>query len=64
VDTAKSQRQKNKKAPWYWDKIHQQAFGNVKATITKEVTLAYPDYMQGFEVSSDSSKLERCNSSE
>jgi len=42
---------KTKKAPWHWDKIHQQASDNVKATIAKDVTLAYPDYMQGFEVS-------------
>ena len=30
--------------------VHQQEFDNVKATIVKDVTLAYPDYMQGFEV--------------
>jgi len=36
--------------PWHWDTIHQQAFDNVKATIAKDVTLAYPDYAQGFEV--------------
>ena len=49
---------KFKKVPWHWDKIHQQAFDNVKATITKDVTLAYPDYTQGFEVYIDSSKLQ------
>ena len=38
---------KTKKAPWHWDKIHQQAFDNVKETIAKDVTLAYPDYMHG-----------------
>ena len=48
---------KTKKSPWHWDKIHQQAFGNVKATVTKDVTLAYPDYTHGFEVCTDSSKL-------
>ncbi len=39
-------------------RAHQQAFDNVKATITKDVTLAYPDYTQGFEVYTDSSKLQ------
>ena len=48
---------KTKKVPWHWDKIHHQAFDNVKATIANEVTLAYPDYMQGFEVYTDSSQL-------
>jgi len=47
-----------KKVPWHWDKIHQQAFDNVQATITKDVTLAYPDYTQGFEVYTGTSKLQ------
>ena len=47
-----------KKVPWHLDKIHQQAFDNVKATIAKDITLAYPDYTQGFEVYTDSSKLQ------
>jgi hypothetical protein len=33
---------------WHWDKTHQQEFDNIKATIAKDVTLAYPDYMPGF----------------
>jgi ribonuclease HI len=49
---------KTKKVPWHWDKIHQQAFDNVKAIITKDVTLAYPDFMQGFGIYTDSSKLQ------
>ena len=49
---------KTKKAPWHWDKIHQQALGDVKATNAKDVTLAYPDYTQGFEVYTDCSKLQ------
>jgi hypothetical protein len=32
---------KTKKVPWHRDKIHQQAFENVKATIAKDVTLAF-----------------------
>ena len=49
---------KTKKASWHWDKIHQQAYDNVKATIAKDVTLAYTVYTQGFEVYNDSSKLQ------
>jgi hypothetical protein len=30
--------------------IHQQAFDNVKATIAKEVILAYPDFSKSFEI--------------
>jgi hypothetical protein len=38
-----------KKAPWHWDEVHQRAFDHVKATITREVVLAYPDYSKVFE---------------
>jgi len=47
-----------KKVPWHWDEVHQQAFDNVKATIATDVTLAYPVYTQGFEIFTDSSKLQ------
>eukprot|EP00804_Cyclotella_cryptica_P004887 CCRYP_004939-RA/>CCRYP_004939-RA protein AED:0.40 eAED:0.34 QI:0/0/0/1/1/1/2/0/530 len=49
---------KTKKTPWRWDDIHQQAFDTVKATIARDVTLAYPDYSQGFEIYTDSSKFQ------
>eukprot|EP00804_Cyclotella_cryptica_P004159 CCRYP_014542-RA/>CCRYP_014542-RA protein AED:0.43 eAED:0.43 QI:0/-1/0/1/-1/1/1/0/142 len=47
---------KTNKKPWHWDSIHQQAFNSVKATIARDVT-AYPDYSQGFEIYTDSSKF-------
>jgi hypothetical protein len=46
----KSQKQKGQK-----DKIHQRAFNHVKATITKEVVLAYPDYSKVFKIYTDAS---------
>ena len=49
---------KTKKQPWHWGPVHQQAFDTVKANITRDVTLAYPDYSQGFEIYTDSSKLQ------
>eukprot|EP00804_Cyclotella_cryptica_P001372 CCRYP_014132-RA/>CCRYP_014132-RA protein AED:0.33 eAED:0.48 QI:0/0/0/1/1/1/2/0/616 len=49
---------KTKKMPWHWDDIHQQAFNTEKATIARNVTLAYPDYSQGFEIYTDSSKFQ------
>ncbi len=33
-----------KKSPWHWDEVHHIAFDNVKATIARDVVLAYPDY--------------------
>ena len=42
----------------YFFENHQQAFDKIKATIAKDVTLAYPDYTQGFEIYTDSSKLQ------
>jgi hypothetical protein len=47
-----------KKLPWHWDAVHQNAFNNMKATIARKVTLAYPDCSQGFEIYTDSSKLQ------
>eukprot|EP00804_Cyclotella_cryptica_P013535 CCRYP_017229-RA/>CCRYP_017229-RA protein AED:0.35 eAED:0.35 QI:0/0/0/1/0/0/2/0/266 len=49
---------KTKKRLWHWDDVHQQAFDTVKATIAGDVTLAYPDYSQGFEIYTDSSKFQ------
>ena len=33
-----------KKVAWNWDMVHQEAFNSVKATIVKDVVLAYPEY--------------------
>jgi hypothetical protein len=43
------------KKPWRWDPIHQQAFDNIKAAITKETVLAYPDILKLFEIYTDAS---------
>ncbi len=48
--TKVTKAKKTKKVPGHWDKVHQQAFDNVKATITRDVTLANPDYTQGFDI--------------
>ncbi len=39
-----------KKVPWYWAEVHQKAFDDVKATIAKEVVLAYLDFGKVFEI--------------
>jgi hypothetical protein len=44
-----------KKVPRHWDDIHQRAFDHIKATITKDVVLAYPDYSKVFEIYTDAS---------
>ncbi len=44
-----------KKVPWHWDKVHQKAFNQVKATIAKDVVLAYPDYSKVFKIYTDAS---------
>jgi hypothetical protein len=44
-----------KKVPWHWDEIHQRAFNHVKATIAKDVVLAYLDYLKVFEIYTDAS---------
>jgi hypothetical protein len=44
-----------KKVPWHWDEVHQRAFDHLKATIAKNVVLAYPDYSKVFEIYTDAS---------
>jgi hypothetical protein len=44
-----TKKNKTKMKPWRWDRIHQQAFDNVKAAIAKEKVLAYPDFLKPFE---------------
>ena len=44
---------KTKKRAWHWDEEHQKAFDNLKATITRNVVLAYPDYSKEFEIYTD-----------
>ncbi len=44
-----------KKVPWHWDEVHQRAFNHVKATITKDVVLAHPDYSKVFKIYTDAS---------
>ena len=44
-----------KKVPWHWDEVHQRAFDHVKATIAKDVVLAYPDFNKVFEIYTDAS---------
>jgi hypothetical protein len=52
----KSPRDKGtKKVPLYWDEVHQRAFNHVKATIAKDVVLAYPDYSKVFKIYTDAS---------
>ena len=48
--TKATKAKRTKKVPWYWAKVHQKAFNDVKATITKEIVLAYLDFDKVFEI--------------
>ncbi len=51
---AKSTKAKGtKKVPWHWDEVHQRAFDHIKATIIKDIVLAFPDYSKVFEIYTD-----------
>ena len=49
------------KHPWHWDEVHQKAFDDVKATIAKDVVLAYPDYSKKIEIYTDASSKRCCD---
>ena len=53
-----TKKNKTKKNPWQWDLIHQKAFDNIKAAITKEVVLVYPIFSKLFEIYADASTLQ------
>jgi hypothetical protein len=54
-ETKATKKKGTKKKPWRWESIHQQAYDDVNATITKEVVLAYPDFIKPFEMYTDAS---------
>ncbi len=57
-ETKTTKTNRTKKKPWRWDPIHQQAFDNVKAAITKETVLAYLDFLKPFEIYTDISSMQ------
>ncbi len=44
-----------KKKAWYWSDKHQKAFEAAKATLARDVVLAYPDFNEVFEIYTDAS---------
>ncbi len=54
-ETKATKNNGTKKKPWRWESIHQLAFDNVKATIAKEVVLAYPFFTKPFKIYTDAS---------
>jgi hypothetical protein len=53
--TKTTKSKETKKVPWHWDEVHQSAFDHVKATIAKDVVLAYLDFNKVFEIYTDAS---------
>jgi hypothetical protein len=53
--TKVTKSKETRKVPWFWPKVHQKAFNDVKATIAKEIVLAYPDFDKVFEIYTDAS---------
>ena len=51
--TKVTRAKKTKKKAWYWDEVHQIAFDNVKATVARDIVLAYPYYSKEFEIYTD-----------
>ena len=45
-------------AVWRWTDVEQKAFDLIKAAISKDVLLSYPDFSQPFEIHTDASKAQ------
>ena len=54
-ETKSTRKKGTKKKPWHWDEVHQKAFDAVKATLARDVVLAYPDYSKEFIIYTDAS---------
>jgi hypothetical protein len=57
-ETKATKKNGTKKKTWRWEPIHQQGFDNIKATIVKEVLLAYPDFTKPFKIYTDASTMQ------
>jgi hypothetical protein len=53
--TKTSKAKGTKKTPWHWGEVYQRALTPIKATIAKDVVLAYLDYSKVFEIYTDAS---------
>jgi hypothetical protein len=53
-----SKRTRPRQKSWQWDWICQHAFDKVKAIITKEGVLVYPDFPTTFEIYTDTSSMQ------
>ena len=51
--TKVTRAKKTQSRAWHWHEVHQIAFDNVKATIARDLVLAYPAYLQEFDIYTD-----------
>jgi hypothetical protein len=56
--TKVTRSKKTKKRAWHWDEVHKIVFENIKATIARDVVVAYPDYSQEFQIYTDASSTQ------
>ena len=54
--TKSTKKKETKKAPWYWDNIHQESFEAIKTVIARDIILAYPGFFKKFVIYTDASK--------
>jgi RNase H-like domain found in reverse transcriptase len=47
-----------KRGPIKWEKVHQEAFDNIKQAITDDVMLSFPDFNNPFEIHTDASDVQ------
>ncbi len=52
------EKERNQKEAFYWDEAHQKAFDDVKAMVTCDVVLVYPDFCQSFKIYTNASKMQ------
>ena len=54
--TKTTRQNKTKKTKWHWDESHQKAYDGILQVLARDVTLAYPDFNEEFEIYTDASQ--------
>ncbi len=57
-ETTTTKDNTTKKMPWQCNPIHQQAVDSFKATVAKEVVMAYPEFLKPFKIYTDASTMQ------
>ena len=54
-DKTSNKKKKSRGKKFHWDDVHQKAFDEMKKIVSREISMAYPDFSKPFEIHTDAS---------